>query len=72
MWPCWKRFDLVGGDVSLGIGLAISKAHSRPTLTLSASRLRIRCKLSDTLPNMMVRDSSSEIVSKPPTKFFLL
>jgi hypothetical protein len=36
--------------VSLGVGFGVSKAHSRPSLSDSASNLQIRCKLLRTAP----------------------
>jgi hypothetical protein len=34
MWPCWNRYDLVGGSVSLGVDFGVSKAHARPRVFL--------------------------------------
>jgi hypothetical protein len=35
VWPCWRRCGLVGGDLSLGIGVEVSQAmHARLSLSL--------------------------------------
>jgi hypothetical protein len=34
MWPCWRRCGLVGGDVSVGVGFEVSKAHTFPVISL--------------------------------------
>lgn len=39
MWPYWGRCGLVGGNISLGVGLEVSKAHARPKFSLLLSLL---------------------------------
>jgi len=36
VWPCWRRCGF-GGGVSLGAGFEVSKAHSKPRVSLSLS-----------------------------------
>jgi hypothetical protein len=33
-----KRYVLVGGSVSLGVGFEVSKAHAKPRMSLSVSQ----------------------------------
>jgi hypothetical protein len=30
VWPCWSRYGLVGGSVSLGMGFKVAKVNARP------------------------------------------
>ena len=46
-----RRCGFVGGDVPLGVDLEVSIAHDRPSVSLSACDLRVRCEL---LPSLLV------------------
>ena len=57
-----KRCGCVGGSVSLGVGLKVSKAHAKPSVALSTGQdIVLSCCSSAslhaaTLPTMMIMD----------------
>lgn len=35
MWPCWNRYGLIGGSVSLWVGLEVPEVLSLPAVCQS-------------------------------------
>jgi hypothetical protein len=74
-----RRHSLVGGNVSLGVGFEVSKAHAKPRVSLPLDEnvalnyfsSTMSAKPAAMLPTMMIMDYISETLSKPPVKCFL-
>ena len=50
VWPCWSRYDLVGGSVSQRGGFEVSEAQARPSVTLFLLPANPDVELSATFP----------------------
>lgn len=67
VWPCWSRYDLVGGSVSQRVGFEVSEAQARPSVALfllpanpevefAATSPALCLPHDDMLPTMMIMD----------------
>lgn len=73
-YRCRSRCCIVGGSVSVGVDFEVSKVHAQLIFSLlavfSCCSSTLNAAILLPFPAVMIKDSASETVSKPPVKYF--